>query len=293
MEPAAALAATATPGVGPGELVDYWPLVYRTGWALASFLVVFVLGWFLVEPTISEVVRRRNRNNPTIRDVVTRYVRLVVVVVALLISVAASGYGYIIGDSILVIAAATLAVGVAGQTVLGSLVSGVVLVADPEFNVGNFIEWEGGRGRVQSITLRTTRLITPGGELITVPNTALTEGSIKRPYGRVRYRLVDRIGIDYDDDIEAAMELIENVAESHPSVANEPSPKAFVDEFVGDWVTVRIHYWIPDPERQEEIRVRSEFSTALKAKFEAAGFTLSPPSKRDLEGEVAVADVGE
>jgi small-conductance mechanosensitive channel len=288
MDTGVVLAAASTPGVGPDELIDYWPLVYRAGWGLVSLLVVLALGWFLVEPAVSEIVRHRNRNNPTIRDVVTRYVRLVVVVVSLLVAVAASGYGYIIGDSIIVIAAATLAVGVAGQTVLGSLVSGLVLVMDPEFNVGNFIEWDGGRGRVQSITLRTTRLITPGGEMITVPNTALTEGTIKRPYGRVRYRLVDRIGVDYDDDVEAAMALIERVAEAHPDVADEPSPKAFVEEFLGDWVTLRIHYWIPDPERQEELRVRSTFSTSLKAELEDAGFTISPASKRDLQGEVAV-----
>jgi small conductance mechanosensitive channel len=292
MDPGSAVLAT-TPEVGPGELLDYAPIIYQLGWFVLTFLAVGLIGWFVVEPLLSRVVRGRNRNNPTIHEVVTRYIRLLVIIVALVIGVAAAGFGYIIGDSIIVIAAATLAVGVAGQTVLGSLVSGIVLVMDPEFNVGNFIEWEGGRGRVQSITLRTTRLITPGGEMITVPNTDLTEGTIKRPYGRVRYRLVDRIGIDYDDDLEAAIELIERVAEEHPDVAAEPSPKAFIEEFVGDWVTVRFHYWIADPERQEELRIRSAFSSALKNELESAGFTINPASKRDLEGEVAVADARE
>lgn len=287
------LAATPSPGVGPGELVDYWPILFRLGWFVVGFLVVLLVGWFVVEPAISEIVRRRNRNNPTLREVITRYVRLVTTIVATLIGIAASGYGHIIGDSILVVAAGTLAVGVAGQTVLGSLVSGVVLVADPEFNVGDFIEWSDGRGRVQSITLRVTRVITPSGELLTVPNTALTDGPIKRPYAQVRYRLLDRIGIAYDDDPAEAMAIVERVAEDLDIVADEPSPKVYVEEFAPDWVTLRVHYWISDPDRSQELGVRSALSIKVKAELEAAGFTISPPSKQDLEGEIGVTDTRE
>ncbi|MFB6309808.1 MAG: mechanosensitive ion channel family protein [Salinirussus sp.] len=282
-----------TPEVGPGELLDYVPILYQLALFLIASLSVILVGWFIVEPLLSRVVRGRNPNNPTIQDVVTRYLRLVIVCVALLIGVAAAGFGYIIGDSLLVIAAGTLAVGVAGQTVLGSLVSGIVLVTDPEFNVGDYIEWDDGRGRVQSITLRVTRVITPSGELLTVPNTVLTDGPIRRPYAQVRYRLLHRIGISYDDDPSEAMAILQEVAEDHPDIADEPSPKAYVEDFESDWVALRLQYWIADPERQEELRIRSAVATALKDDLEAAGITISPASKRDLEGEVAVADPAE
>jgi small conductance mechanosensitive channel len=159
---AAALLQT-TPEVGTGQLLDYLPVLYRLAWFLGTFLAVIAVGWVIFEPAVSRIVRERNRNNPTVRDVITRYIRLLVVIVGLLMGTAAAGFGYVIGDSIIVIAAGTLAVGVAGQTVLGSLVSGLVLVADPEFNVGDYIEWPDGSGTIQSITLRVTRIVTPPG----------------------------------------------------------------------------------------------------------------------------------
>jgi len=68
--------------------------------------------------------------------------------------------------------------------VIGSLVSGIALVLDPDFNVGDYIEWPNGEGVVQSIALRTTRVETQNGELVTIPNTILTNNEISRPFGR-------------------------------------------------------------------------------------------------------------
>lgn len=284
------LVATESPGVGPGELLDYLPLLYRAAWFFGTVLGITALGWFVLEPAVSELVRRRNQNNPTIRDVITRYVRLLVLLVALLVGLAAGGFGYIIGDSLLVIAAGTLAVGVAGQTVLGSLVSGVVLVMDPEFNVGDYVEWSEGNGRIQSITLRVTRVVTPTGELITVPNTTLTNEAVVRPYGLPRHRLDHEVGLAYDADLSAALEHLDAATAEVDDIANEPSPRVFVDEFDPDWVTCQVHYWIAEPEHSDVFEVRSAYARAAKARLESAGFTVSPPSKRDLEGEVAVLE---
>jgi small-conductance mechanosensitive channel len=131
-------AATPTPVVGPEGLAAYWPVIRRGVWFVAGFAAVTLVGWFVVEPLIGRFVRRRNVNNPTIREAVPRYVRCPVLVVACFAAAGTAGYGRFVGDSALVLAAGTLAVGVAGRTVIGSIVSGLILVADPEINVGNY-----------------------------------------------------------------------------------------------------------------------------------------------------------
>jgi small-conductance mechanosensitive channel len=240
-----------------GGLVDYWPILRRGAWFLAGFVAVVLVGWFGVEPLVARYVRRRNRNNPTIREAVSRYVRLLVVVVAFFVAAGTAGYGDLIGDSALVIAAGTLAVGVAGQTVIGSIVSGLVLVADPEFNVGDYIEWADGGGTVQSITLRVTRVLTPDGELVTVPNTTLTGQAITRPYGRKRRRIVERVGIAYEADVSEALDLLTAATDAVDDIEAGPTPKAYVDEFGGDAVVLRVHYWIADPKHLDVFAVRS------------------------------------
>jgi small-conductance mechanosensitive channel len=281
-------AATPTPGVGVGGLADYWPAVTRGAWFLAGFFAVVLVGWFLLDPVVTRVVRERNRNNPTIDDVVSRYLRLVVVVVAVLVGAGTAGYGRFLGDSAIVVAAATLAIGVAGQTVIGSLVSGIVLVVDPEFNVGDYIEFDDRQGTVQSITLRVTRVLTPGGELVTVPNERLTSQAVTRPYGRGRHRIVDRIGVAYEADTGAAIEHIEAAARDVDDITEAPSPRAYVDEFGSDAVLVDVHYWIVDPKRSDIFAIRSAFARAVEERLDEAGIAIAPPSKRELLGSVGV-----
>lgn len=283
------LAATETPGVGPDEVLDYIPLLYRAAWFAGTVVAITAVGWFVLEPAVSRLVRQRNRNNPTVREAITRYVRLASVVVAVLVGVEAAGFGYLIGDSLLVVAAGTLAVGVAGQTVLGSILSGLVLVTDPEFNVGDYVEWAEGAGTIQSITLRVTRVVTPAGELVTVPNTTLTDHVITRPYGRPRHRVAHDVGVDYDADLAEAIEILRDTAVDLDGVAAEPTPAVYVTEFAPDWVSCCVHYWIADPAYDDVREVRSAYAREAKERLEAAGIEFSPPSKHDLEGQVTVA----
>lgn len=178
--------AQTTPGpAGPGELADLLPDLVRVAWFLVGFGAVFLVGRFVVAPVVERTARQRNRNNRTLVEAVSRYVRLLAVVVALVVGISAAGYGDLLGDSALVVAAGTIVVGVAGQAVIGSLVSGVALVADPEFNVGDYIEWPDDERVVRSITLRVTRVQTQDCTLVTVPNTRLTGEAVSRPYAGV------------------------------------------------------------------------------------------------------------
>ena len=288
ISPVAAFTSPTVTVVGPEGLAEYWPDVVRTAWFAAGVLVVLVVGVYLLQPVLARVVRSRNRNNPTLEEAVTRYFRLVVLVVAFFVGAAVAGYGQFLTNSALVIAAATLAIGVAAQTVIGSLISGVVLVLDPEFNIGNYIEWADGEGTIRSITLRVTRVQTPGGALVTIPNTVLTSQAITRPFGHGRYQVVERIGFAYEDDVDAALSHLGEAAIELENILDAPSPNVYVEEFGSDAVIAHVHYWLEDPDRRDVLAVRSAYAQSVKTRFEAAGLTISPASKRDLQGRIDV-----
>jgi small-conductance mechanosensitive channel len=283
---------TPAPEAGPTELPDLLPILIRAGWFAAGFLVVSVVGFYLVEPAVARIVRRRNPDNSTIQEAISRYVQVVVLLLAVVVGTAVAGYGRLLGNSALVVAAVTVVLGVAGQTVIGSLVSGMALVFDSEFNVGDYIEWGDREGTVESITLRVTRIRTPDGEYVTVPNTILTDQAVTRPYSRGRYRVVEHVGIAYDDEVDAALTHLEAAAGELPSVRTHPEPTAYVEEFGGDAVLLRTHYWIDEPTRRDVFAVRSDYAQVVKRRLETDGITISPPSKRDLEGRIAVEGSG-
>lgn len=285
---ASRLQLTATPtDVGVEEVVEFWPGLVRLGWFLAGFLVIILINRLLLQPALGRIIRRRNRNNPTLQGALLLYVRLGALVVALLIGAAVAGYGGFLGDSALLLSAIALAIGVAAQEVIGSLVSGLALVLDPEFNVGDYIEWEGGEGVVQAVALRITRVKTRDGELVTIPNTILTRHEITRPFGSENYRVGHDIDFSYQCDLEEAVTLLESAAASTDGVLDEPPPTAYVNEFGDDAVSVRIHYWI-DAERRDVPAIRSAFARRLKNDIEQSEVAISPPSEHELSGELAI-----
>ena len=284
----ASRAVAATPDIGLEEVADFQPIVTRAAWFAAGFLVVLLVGWYVVEPFFARAVRRRNENNPTVREAISRYTRLFFFLIAVAFGAGVAGYGGILSDSALVIAAATLAVGVAAQAVIGSIVSGLALVVDPQFNVGDYIRWQDGEGEVTSITLRVTRVRTPDGALVTIPNTNLTEDSIFRPYGGESYRVVEQIGIAYEDDVEDALRQLKGTALKLDGVAQEPDPRVYVEEFGSDAVILRVHYHIEDSRDKNLFDIRSSYARKAKKSLERSGITISPASKRELEGRIEV-----
>ncbi|PSP83929.1 hypothetical protein BRC83_06670 [Halobacteriales archaeon QS_1_68_17] len=171
-------AGAAFQAVGIGEYDDALVLVVQF---LAGFLTVFLPAWLLVLPALKRVVRQRNRGNPTLRGAIQRYVSGAAIVVAVLSGLVAAGYGRVLTGSALVVAAATLTVGVAGREVIGDLVSGLFLVTDRKFNVGDRIAWADSEGIVEAISFRITRVRTADNEVITVPNGDLATGVVRRP----------------------------------------------------------------------------------------------------------------
>ncbi|WP_418279802.1 mechanosensitive ion channel family protein [Halorubrum sp. DTA98] len=284
-------ATTPAPEVGPGELIEYWPVVIRIGWFLAGLLAVVILNRLFIQPVFARILRRRNHNNPTLQNALLRYFQVVVIVIAVFVGASIAGYGPALGDSALLISAIALAIGVAAQEVIGSLVSGIALVLDPDFNVGDYIQWPNGEGVVQSIALRTTRVETKDGELVTIPNTILTSNEISRPFGRGNHRIVQQFGIAYENEIDDAIGHFEDVAASIDAVLADPVPVVYVDE-LGDEVTVRIHYWIEDPGRQDVLATRSEYARRIKHRFENEGITISPISELEITGRIGIDDSG-
>lgn len=275
--------------IEPEVVGEVGSFLFAAGAFLLTLAVVLGIGWYLLQPVADSVVRRRNPNNPTLHDAIARYIRTGVVVLGVLAGIYASGYGHVLEGSAIVIAAAALTLGVAGREVIGSIVSGLALVLDPEFNVGDYIEWEGGEGTVRSITLRVTRVSAPNGELVTVPNTVLTGGRITRPFGQGLLRVIEPIEVA-GEDLEEAIRRSEEVASAVEDVLDEPNPRVVVDGFGEDGVRIHVHYWIRDPRRRDLIRIRSSFARRLLRAFEIEDIEINPPSKRDLEGRIDVVN---
>lgn len=251
---------------------------------------VYLVGLLLVVPAAVRVVRARNRNNPTVVTATETYIRVLLVTVSLLAGLAAAGQLSHLFDtnSAILVAALTFLFGVAGQEVLGSLVSGFFLVADPDFNVGDWIAWPGGEGFIEAVDFRVTRIRTPDNETVTVPNTELTTNTLTRPFARDRVRVVERAFLSYDDDTERALLELQQVASALEGAIADPSPRTRVEELGPSSVVVETLFWVESTDRSTVADVRSDFRRQVKRRFDELGLTLAPPSDQALSGSVTV-----
>ena len=278
----------------PPEAVDgivvgpYDDIVRTAGGFLVGLVVAYTLGRLFVVPAVTRIVAARNRNNPTIETAVATYSHVFVVLVAIAVGIASAGLWSLLTNLSIVVAAVTLVAGAASQDVVGSLVSGLFLIGDPEFNVGDWIAWPGGEGVIEEVDFRVTRVRTPNNETISVPNTQLTSNTLTRPYGRDRFRVVEPFEIAYDDDVELALRELVAAARDNDRVLDDPAPTATLAAFEDSAVRIRAEFWIDDPMDVDLVTLQSDFRRDVKARFDDVGLTLGPPSGHELSGSVAV-----
>lgn len=283
------LGAVALQAEDAAEAVDAAETVAWTAGRVAlAVAVVYLLGRYLFVPAVVRAVEARNRHNRTLVAAIRRYARAFVLLVAVAAGVVVAGYGSALVGSGVVVAALTLAVGIAGQEVIGNLVSGLFLVADPRFNVGDYIRWDENEGVVESIELRVTRVRTPDNETVTVPNTELTTTTVTAPYAGRRYRVTEDVTVGYDADLPEAVELLERAAADVPGVLAAPSPRARFVRFGDDGPLLRVAYWVADPVREAVADARLGFAEQVVARAAEADLELSPAAGRELSGNVRV-----
>lgn len=274
----------------PDLLSAYDQVLSELFWFMVGFGVVYLIGHILIIPVVTRVVRARNRNNPTIETATETYLRVILIGFATLTAIIAAGYGRILSESAVIIAALTFALGIAGQQLFGSFISGTFLIADPDFNVGDFIEWPGGSGTIEAVDFRVTRVRTPSNESISVPNTELTNNPITRPYGRNRYRITEQVYVAYPEDTEQALLELQQIASNFEPATSDPAPACRIVELGENAITVEAEFWVVDPVRNDIVTIRSDFRRLVKRHFDEEGITIAPPSAQVLSGEISVTD---
>ncbi|GAA0221644.1 mechanosensitive ion channel family protein [Halobaculum roseum] len=256
--------------------------------AAITFLVVLaafvVAGRVLIVPLVSRLLDSQGLETHAKRPL-EKLTTVIVVFVGIAIAFGFAGYGDFLQSLATIAAAATLAIGFAMQDVIKNFVAGIFIFTDKPFRIGDWIEWDGHSGVVEDISFRVTRVRTFDNELLTVPNSQLTDDVIKNPVAKDTLRLQFLFGIGYDDDIEHATEIIVEEAERHPEILGDPAPSVRLTELADSYVGLKSRIWIENPSRADWVKIRGEYVTNVKRRFDEEGIEIPFP-QRDLSGGV-------
>ena len=178
--------------------------------------------------------------------------------------------------------AAAIAVGFGSQQLVNNLISGIILLFERPIRIGDIIDVGTYAGTVTSIGTRCSQLRRADGVEILIPNSVILQGTV------VNWTLTDShvrqeilVGINYGSPVEKALEIIAQVAKSHPDVLKNGDANVFFHDFGADAIVLRLLYWVDKQVIGSANRVPSELRLSIYNALSAAGIGLAFP-QRDI-----------
>lgn len=175
-----------------------------------------------------------------------------------------------------------IAVGFAAKDTLSNLFSGVFILADAPYKVGDYIVIDRrDRGKVTTIGLRSTRILTRDDVEITIPNSIIGSSTIINQSGgpSEKLRIKIAVGVAYGSDIDKVRNLMLNIAQEESLVCSSPIPSVRFLAFGASSLDLELRCWVPNPELRG--RTTSALNTKLYKAFEKEGIEI-PYAKQDL-----------
>lgn len=219
--------------------VQVWDILLLVIYAVIALIVGF---WLVGRLTrLMEKVLEKKGIDLSLQKFITRLVSvglkvLVLISVAGLVGIPTTSFVAVIG-------AAGLAVGLALQGSLSNFAGGVLILFLKPFKVGDFIDGAGHSGTVEEISMFYTYMATPKNQAVIIPNAQLSNDSIVN-YSMKPIRRLDLVfGIDYNDDINKAKEILNNVISSETRILEEPAYMIAVDTLGDSSVNLITRVW--------------------------------------------------
>jgi len=175
-----------------------------------------------------------------------------------------------------------IAVGFAARDTLANLISGVSIVADAPYKIGDYIVLDSGeRGLVVSLGIRSTRLLTRDDVEVSIPNAIIGTAKIINESGGpwVRHRIRLPIGVAYSSDMDKVIEVLGDIAAKNETVCDEPAPRVRIRGFGDSSINLELLCWIQRP--QERGVVIHHLALEVIKRFRAENIEIPFP-QRDL-----------
>jgi small-conductance mechanosensitive channel len=175
-----------------------------------------------------------------------------------------------------------IAIGFAAKDTLANLFSGVFILADTPYKIGDFIILDDGiRGEVTDIGIRSTRLLTRDDVEVTLPNAVIANAKIVNetggPYQKMRVRV--KVSVAYGSDVDEVREILLSCASGAEHVCDDPEPRVRFREFGDSGLLFELLAWIDQPVYRGV--VLDNLHATVYKRFNKAGIEI-PYAKYDV-----------
>jgi len=214
---------------------------------IATLIIVRAIAYFLNK------MKRFNRDMTAIyllRDIITYIIYFIALVTILQL------FGINLYGTLLSVGIVGIAVSLAAKDLISNFLSGIILIIGKSIKVGDTIEINKTKGRIEIIKLRTTKIKDDDGIISNIPNSTLTNNLFKLYKKPEKYRVDILVGLPLNVDIDEFESHITHKINELPNVLKKPVPKLISKGMTFEQTNIKISFWIKDFNNKDYYKLR-------------------------------------
>jgi small conductance mechanosensitive channel len=172
---------------------------------------------------------------------------------------------------------AGLAFAFAFQDIAANFMSGILITLRRPLRVGDVVKVQDYMGKVQTVNLRDTVVMTFQGQMVIIPNKEVLQNPIENFSLLGKRRMDLGVGVSYGEDLQTVKDLTLEAVSSIPGLSPGDPISFFYEAFADSSINFTIRIWVATPEQPDYLRVRSEAIQKIKKAYDEAGITIPFP----------------
>lgn len=223
-----------------------------------------------------------NRFSPQSEQLIVRFVYYLSLLI-LLVSVL-NEFGFKLSALLGAAGVVGIAIGFASQTSVSNIISGIFLISEKPFVVGDVIEVAGIRGTIETIDLLSLKLKTPDNQFVRVPNETMIKSEVTNLTRYPLRRINIKVGVAYKEDLSRVSQLLAEIAAAEPLALKDPPPVIMVENFGDSSIDFLFGVW---GRTDEFFELKTSLMIRIKDTFDANHIEIPFPHVSLYAGETS------
>ena len=204
-----------------------------------------------------------------VQKIILSGVRLVLYLLTAIIVVGSLGVD--MTSLIALLSVASLGVTLAAEDILSNVAGGLVILSAHPFTIGDYIEASGTAGTVEEITLNYTKLVTPDGLLVMLPNKSLADSQMVNYTVLGRRRIAWKLSASYNASTQAVKAACQKALEATEGILEDPAPAVRLSAYGDSGIEYTVYCWATAEDYWE---VHFALAEHLRESFGEAGIEI-------------------
>ncbi len=199
-----------------------------------------------------------------------------IVIVGLLIL---QNLGYNVTSLIAGLGIGGLAIALAAKDTLENIFGSITIFADKPFSIGDRVQVDGYDGPVESVGLRSTRVRTLDGTLVTIPNAKMATSTINNVQARPAIKKLFQVNLTYDTGFEKMSRALDILREIYGAEKDFENFWVYFSDFAAHSLDILCIIWCKELRYEEYLKIMERVNLEMLRRFDEEGIEFAFPTQ--------------